>query len=99
MFDANIIRLLPNVPLVEKVPAMVKPELISKVVAPVTFSGVIVKFAQVALIDTVTVKCAVPEFMSKITLSTDVGTEAPDAPPEVADHFVVLFQDPEPPTQ
>jgi hypothetical protein len=32
-------------------------------------------------------------------LSEDVGTDAPDAPPDVVDHFVVLFQDPEPETQ
>jgi hypothetical protein len=42
-----------------------------------------------------------PDPLSKNTLSADVGTDAPDAPPEDADQFVVLlvFQVPAPPTQ
>jgi hypothetical protein len=42
-----------------------------------------------------------PLFALIITSSALVGTEAPPAPPEVADQFVVLveFQVPEPPTQ
>ena len=39
------------------------------------------------------------EFESNITLSDVVGTEAPEAPPEVVDHLEVLFQSPVPPTQ
>jgi hypothetical protein len=42
---------------------------------------------------------AVAEAASKIALSEAVGTEAPEAPPDVVDHFVVLFQLPLPPTQ
>ena len=53
--------------------------------------------------DTVTVNAPVPTFdaASKITSSTAVGAEAPDAPPEEADQFVVevASQVPEPPTQ
>jgi hypothetical protein len=91
--------MFPAVPLVEKVPLIMKPELILNIVTPVTCSGVIVKLAHVAFAVTVTVKCAVPEFVSNITLSALVGTEAPEAPPDVADHFAVLLQVPLPPTQ
>jgi hypothetical protein len=51
----------------------------------------------------VTVNAPVPtlEFTLKVTSSATVGTDAPPAPPEVADQFVVevRFQFPEPPTQ
>ena len=38
-----------------------------------------------------------PVVVSKNTLSALVGTEAPDAPPVVADQLVVLLQAPVPP--
>jgi hypothetical protein len=51
----------------------------------------------------VTVNAPVPvfELASNITSSAVPGALAPDAPPELADQFVVseLFQLPEPPTQ
>jgi hypothetical protein len=39
------------------------------------------------------------ELLSKITSSAEVGTEAPDAPPEEVDHREVDVQFPLPPTQ
>jgi hypothetical protein len=50
---------------------------------------------------TLIVTVPVPELASNITSSATVGKEAPEAPPDVADQFVVkvLFQVPEPPTQ
>jgi hypothetical protein len=92
-------RLFPWVLLVEKVPAIAKPFPILKTVTPSAFSGVIVRLAHLAFAVTVTVKCPVPDAVSKIALSEAVGTDAPEAPPEVADHFDVLFQLPELPTQ
>lgn len=49
----------------------------------------------------VIVAVPVPEFPSKNTASVDVGAEAPEEPPEVADQFAVLTpsQVPVPPTQ
>jgi hypothetical protein len=84
---------------VEKVPVIVKEPPTDKIVAPVIASGDIVRLAQVAPSVTVIVKCEVPELVSIITLSELVGTEAPERPPEVPDHLLVLFQEPAPPTQ
>jgi hypothetical protein len=57
----------------------------------------------VALVKIVTVNGLVPvfELASKKTSSTDVGADAPPAPPDVADQLVVLEFDqfPVPPTQ
>jgi len=47
----------------------------------------------------VTVKLEEAEFWSKNTSSEAVGTLAPLEPPLLVDHFVVLVQLPEPPTQ
>jgi hypothetical protein len=49
----------------------------------------------------VNVTVPVPERLSNITSSAIVGTDAPPAPPEVADQFVVdvVFQVPVPPRQ
>ena len=49
----------------------------------------------------VTVYAVAFERVSKVTVSEEVGTEAPPAPPEVADQFVVVeaSQFPVPPTQ
>ena len=56
-----------------------------------------------ATVAIVTVKAPVPvlELASKNTLSADVGTDAPVAPPDEADQFAVFvpFQVPVPPTQ
>lgn len=49
-----------------------------------------VRFVQAALAVTVTVRP-----FSRKTLSPATGTEAPEAPPEVADHVEVLFQFPD----
>lgn len=45
----------------------------------------IVRLAQFAVAVTVTVKAVALEALSKMTSSDDVGTDAPPAPPEVAD--------------
>lgn len=60
-----------------------------------------VKFAQDTEPLNVTTYDAADDAESKITLSTDVGADAPLAPPDVADQFMVLevFQVPVPPTQ
>jgi hypothetical protein len=62
-----------------------------------------VKLRQFEEVEIVTVNAPVPTFelASKITLSTDVGTLAPLAPPDVADQLVVdeVFQVPVPLTQ
>ena len=66
--------------------------------AKVTVPAETVQFAQLSAPVQVTVY--VPAW-SKKTLSADVGTEAPLAPPDAADQFVVdvVFHVPEPPTQ
>ena len=38
-----------------------------------------------------------PEFAFSVAVSAEPGTDAPEAPPEVADQLVVLFQLPVPP--
>jgi len=38
-----------------------------------------------------------PEFASNVAVSAEPGTDAPEAPPVVADQLVVLFQLPVPP--
>jgi hypothetical protein len=47
------------------------------------------------------VQVPVPDAESKMTASLAVGTEAPGAPPDVADQFrtFIVFHVPEPPTQ
>jgi hypothetical protein len=59
-----------------------------------------VQAEQVAVAATDTV-AAVPLLASNVALSAVVGADAPPAPPDVADQFVVelLFQVPDPPTQ
>ena len=86
-------------PLVESVPAITNDPATSRIVTPAVALGVSVKLAHVAPSVTVAVNGAAPDAASKMALSTDVGTDAPDAPPDVADHLVVLFQLPDPPTQ
>jgi hypothetical protein len=60
-----------------------------------------VKFANCTVPVTVIAIAPAPDALSKITLSTDVGTLAPPPPPVEADQFVVevVFHVPEPPTQ
>ena len=60
-----------------------------------------VRFEQLAVAVTVTVYAVALESVSRSTVSDDVGTEAPPAPPEVAAQFVVVLasQLPVPPTQ
>jgi hypothetical protein len=48
---------------------------------------------------TVITNAEAPELESIVAVSADVGTLAPPAPPEVADHLAVSFQLPVPPTQ
>jgi hypothetical protein len=59
-----------------------------------------VQVEQAAVASAVTV-AAVPLLLSNVTVSADVGADAPDAPPVVADQLAVLelFQGPVPPTQ
>jgi hypothetical protein len=48
------------------------------------------KVAHVIVVAAAVVTVTTPEFKSNIALSTDVGTDAPLAPPEVADQLAVL---------
>lgn len=65
-------------------------DIVSVPVNPVQF---IVRHA----LDTLTVNVLVPEDAVRNTSSAEVGNEAPDAPPSVADQLVVEFQFPVPP--
>jgi hypothetical protein len=80
-----------------KVPymAMTPPELVKvQLDAPP-----IIKDLQAAIGVDGTVMVGLPELESIVTSSLLVGTDAPPAPPDVADHLAVLVQLPEPPTQ
>lgn len=61
---------------------------------------IVIEFAFAPTVAIVTVAAA-PEFESNVTSSADVGTDAPPAPPDVADQCVVVAasQVPLPPTQ
>jgi hypothetical protein len=64
---------------------------------------VVFNVKQAGFVPSVTVKSFVPvlELASKMTASAVVGADAPEAPPEEADQFVVpvAAQVPDPPTQ
>ena len=91
------IRLLPAVPVVVRAPVV--SEAVRDIVrTPAPDDGVMVSELTDWAVSTVAVNLP-PELASKIASSTDVGTDAPDAPPDEVDHLVVDDQLPAPPTQ
>jgi hypothetical protein len=83
----------------ENEPVTVSDTVIARVEKPTVALGIIVRLLQVWAVSTVAIKPTNPEFVSNTTSSVDIGTVAPEAPPDEADHFVVLDQLPAPPTQ
>jgi hypothetical protein len=90
-----------GVPVTVNVVAPVKtvPVLFSEIVlapnANVPVNPVIVNVWIVGLMSNVAITA--PELASNVAVSADPGTDAPDAPPVVADQLVVLLQFPVPP--
>jgi hypothetical protein len=83
----------------ENKPVTVSDAVIAIVEKPTVALGVSVSVAHVWAVSTVAIAATNPELASNTTSSVETGTDAPDAPPEEADHLVVLDQLPAPPTQ
>jgi energy-converting hydrogenase Eha subunit A len=90
---------LPAVPDIENRPVTVSVAVIAIVETPTVALGVNVNVAHVWAVSTVATALARPELASNMTSSVEMGTDAPDTPPDVRDHLVVLDQLPAPPTQ
>jgi hypothetical protein len=83
----------------ENKPVTVSEREMAIVVTPIVALGVNVNVAHVWAVSTVATALARPELALNITSSVEIGTDAPEAPPDVADHLAVLDQLPAPPTQ
>lgn len=99
--DPVLVTLITGVPDTECVVAPVKtvPVLFNEIVfvpnANVPVNPVMVSVWIVTLLSTVAVPA--PDDALKVAVSAEPGTDAPDAPPVVADQLVVLLQFPVPP--